>query len=249
VSPTDDLTPLLVPPPDGSGLRYGQGKLLAWDPATFENTVLWRGTALHDLPVLAGPAALSFTPGIVVGLVGWSPGGGAGSWAILGQWVTPGTAAAPDLIRRFSRKILAESIGIDVVPGTCSGIANTYGNPVSGDPGPSVTVDILSGTMLVGMTARMSLPAFSDDGRWGLMSFEISGATNVAPDDLRALSHFFFTESTELFSSGIGMSTLHVATGLNLGQHTVTAKYRSQDLLGAATNVAFSERHMTVIAL
>jgi hypothetical protein len=249
MSPTDDLTPLLLPPPDNTGVRYGQGKLLAWNPTTFENEVLWRGSTLTNLDVLAGPAASNFTPGITLALIGWAPGGGASSWSILGQWVTPGTAAAPDLIRRFSRKILAESIAIDVVPDTCSSIASTYGDPGSGDPGPSVTVDILSGTMLVGMTARMSLPAFSDDGRWGLMSFEISGATNVAPDDLRALSHFFFTESTELFSSGIGMSTLHVATGLNVGEHTVTAKYRSQDVLGAATNVVFSERHMTVIAL
>jgi hypothetical protein len=82
--------------------------LLDWNPDTFANKVLWKGAVLTNLPVLAGPAALTFQKGQTVALLGWAPGGGTGSWTILGQWVSPGSTAAASQIE-FMQTALAKA--------------------------------------------------------------------------------------------------------------------------------------------
>ncbi|MGH9247987.1 MAG: tail fiber domain-containing protein [Acidimicrobiales bacterium] len=94
----DNLGPLLTPPVEGAGLRFSQGRILSWDPNTFENLIEWKGITLSDLPVAAGVDALSFDIGDVVGMLGWNPTGGAGSWWILGR-ISQGPLSEPVAIR------------------------------------------------------------------------------------------------------------------------------------------------------
>jgi hypothetical protein len=89
VSRSDNLIPLLVPPVSGKGLSFSQGVILSWDPDTFENTISWKNITLTNVPVLPSVDALSFEVGAVVGMLGWNPGGGAGSWWILGRINVP----------------------------------------------------------------------------------------------------------------------------------------------------------------
>jgi hypothetical protein len=247
VSPTDDLTPVLRQPPDNVGVRYGQGKLLAWNPDTFENTVLWRGATLTNLDVLAGPAANSFTPGITVALIGWAPGGGASSWAIFGQWVSPGSGAAAAQIQ-FMNSSLASQISAEVFAarirtaevGDYVEISSTDWIDLPGSPGPTLTdIEVSStGVMLVEVGCFVS----ADDNA-GYMSVEVSGATSRAP----TLRHIV----SVLAAAGDGPNAIAAGrqfpvTGLNPGLHTVTAKYRTDST--SSPGALFGDRTLDVIS-
>src|SRR5690606_39811786 len=90
VMPSDDLSDLIVPHwtqgapatprlggPPGKPASYGQGVIVAWDSSTFENTVRFHGTELHNLPAMAGADALTFPPGGTACGQSRAPGGGA----------------------------------------------------------------------------------------------------------------------------------------------------------------------------
>ena len=88
---TADLARLFQSPASGS-LRFGQATIVAWDPATAENLVSWRGLLLRNLPTIASNRALVFEPGQTVALLGWdgTGGRGVGTWWILGHLILPG---------------------------------------------------------------------------------------------------------------------------------------------------------------
>src|SRR5690554_7513479 len=65
----DDLSRLLVQQPQ-PGARFGQGTLRAWNPATFEHVIEWRGLRITDATILAGVDALTWQPGDQVLLLG-----------------------------------------------------------------------------------------------------------------------------------------------------------------------------------
>jgi hypothetical protein len=90
--PAADLAALLQPA-HAAAVRFGQGRVIAWDSKARTNTVLWRGIPLHDLPVIAPGATMSLGTGDLVALLGWAPGGGLGTWWILGRVIPPGAAA------------------------------------------------------------------------------------------------------------------------------------------------------------
>lgn len=94
-SSMSDIVPLLVPRPDTMGLRFTQGVVRQWNPDTFQNLIEWRGISLNDVPVLGSVEALSFEPGDVVGMLGWTPEGGTSSWWILGRISIPGDEVEP----------------------------------------------------------------------------------------------------------------------------------------------------------
>lgn len=234
------------------GFQYGQGTLLAWDPTTFRNTVAWRGTVLHDRPVLAGPAALSFAVGQKVALIG--KGHGASSWAILGSWVVPGSGAAAaqiqfmqsTLAKQISAEIFAERVFTDVAAGTVSTSSTSY-TTLSGGPlianvevVSKAIVSVTAGTV-VSTTGGVVLfvPA-------ALASFSVSGATTVPANDehsvYRSAGIVDDGGNGELFVDGRATATSIVP--LNPGLHTFTAQYRS-----TSGSVDFSLRAMTVIAL
>lgn len=91
IDPAKDLAAMFNPPQQErySGFRYGQGTILSWNPATFENQVSFRNLTLTNLPILGKIDGLSLKAGDVVGLMGWAPNGGFGAWWILGELGVP----------------------------------------------------------------------------------------------------------------------------------------------------------------
>lgn len=95
IDPVRDLARLVAPQTSFQGMRFSQGTILTWNPATFENTVDWKptgaqgGITLTNLPILGRIDGLSLKAGDVVGLMGWAPNGGFGSWWILGELAVP----------------------------------------------------------------------------------------------------------------------------------------------------------------
>jgi hypothetical protein len=105
-------------------------------------------------------------------------------------------------------------------------------------PGPSVTVTVpQSGMVLVTVTAGMN-----NNGSPGnaFMSFESSGGSgNVSADDARALVFI-----SNVFGYLMASATF-VVSGLSTGDHTFTAKYRSNGI----NAVFFDNRRIIVIPL
>lgn len=78
---SDDLAPLFDQ--GKPGVRFGQGLITAWDPATGTNTIEWAGGTLTDVPVLNTGEAIALKAGHVVGMLGQGM-----SWFIIGR-ITP----------------------------------------------------------------------------------------------------------------------------------------------------------------
>lgn len=78
---TDDLSPLFDK--DAPGVRFRQGQITAWDPATGSNTIDVAGGTLTDVPVLNTGEAIALKAGHVVGLLGQGM-----TWFIIGR-ITP----------------------------------------------------------------------------------------------------------------------------------------------------------------
>lgn len=268
---TDDLTPFLIPPPSGQGVRYGQGKLVAWNPTTFANEVSWRGTVLRNLPVLAGPSALTFAPGQIVALIGWAPGGGAGSWAILGQWVTPGSGVAEQQVQflqtslasaivdelveqllispagqELAAFVFAQRVHFDEIDASVNTTSATY-TSLTGGPAVSDVPISDSGIAIVGVQARIPVTADPTANRIAYMSYAVSGATTQAADDIRAkVTSCQDTDTSFITSSSDQSMSWSIASGLNPGLHTFTAQYRR---VATGFTANFSARRIIVMAL
>lgn len=231
---------------DGAGFRYGQGKLITWNSTTFENVVLWNGAKRTNVTILAGPAALSFTPGQNVAMVGWSPSGGASSWGILGHWVTPGSGAAEAQVD-FMRTSLAKATSAEVFADRVHNDNVTTGVPLEGTTsvaftdlttlGPTVSgVDITAaGKALVTLSAAL-VPGVNDGA---VMSFEVTGATARSATVDSAL----ILERGPDFVGATVAAVLPV-TSLNAGVHQFRAKYRSE----FGERAEFDRRGLTVMA-
>jgi hypothetical protein len=91
IDPAKDLAELIAAgqPQANRGMHYGQGTILSWNSTTFENTIDFRGVVLRNVPLSDKIAGLSLKVGDIVGLMGWAPGGGFGSWWIMGELGVP----------------------------------------------------------------------------------------------------------------------------------------------------------------
>jgi len=82
-----DLGMILQPPPDKK-ITFGQAIVLEWDLSVPGGTAIdWRGITLRNVPVVSGIDIFTIKVGDVVGVLGWAPSSGMGSWWIVGQIV------------------------------------------------------------------------------------------------------------------------------------------------------------------
>jgi hypothetical protein len=94
----------------------------------------------------------------------------------------------------------------------------TWGD-LPGSYGPEVTVNIgNSGSVLVTLTAELIVPAYDI----GFMSFSVTGASDIGPDEVRAVALVNYEHD---FFNRIRTSGSFVVTGLNPGSNTFAAKY------------------------
>jgi hypothetical protein len=125
----DDLTPLLFPPVR-SDIGFHQGKVVAWNPATAENTISMAGATLTDVPILNGTEVPLLAVGHTVSMLRWKS-----SYFILGRIIIPNT---PD---------------IGALPGGLAGVGSTTTNFAISTSGTVVT----SGTLTVPPWANQAL--------------------------------------------------------------------------------------------
>jgi hypothetical protein len=252
--PTSDLTPLLQAAPTAQ-MRYASGKIVAWNPATFENIVEVRGTQLTNLPVLAGSDALTFKAGDVVALVGADQAGARGvtSYAVLGRFVLPGAGKGEaavewmttELGRAISAAVFADRVYPDLIEaqGRLT-TADTWSDITfagSPNPGPQVTAHITkTGRALVIVSARIGVINFES----GFMNFRIDDDVNPPIGSVDAFNSVTIGDGdgTNLASTGIGQ-----VSGLSEGTHTFKTCYRASNITNP-NGVSFSDRSIVVMA-
>lgn len=236
---TDDLGPLFAGEP-ASAVGFRQGRIIAWNPLTAQNTVDVGGTSLTDVPVLNTSEALLLRPGDVVALL--TTGQGAQSWWIAGRVTIPGTPQAASALSMLG--VVAATVAtVEATTSTTFTDLATVGPVV-----PNVLIGN-SGRCLVFLTSLIQENS-ANQARGGTMAFAISGATTRAAsfnDSLRA-------QHTDdgVISAGFSSNNLSaqftaacIVTGLTAGLNTFTAKYLSGD----GSTVQFGSRTLIVFPL
>jgi hypothetical protein len=222
-------------------MRYRSGVVIAWNPATGANIVNVGGTDLVDLPILNTSEAVLLSPGAVVALI--SIGDDARTMAILGRLTIPGTADAASALQALH----ARSASVNAQESTTSG---TYTDLAT--VGPTLE-DVLigqTGRALVTVSALITVDTAKGAGistGEGLMSYDISGATAVAANDVVALVMTINRDDTgDNFSvaASNACSRTSLVTGLNPGLHVFTAQYKS-----SGRTPQFTFRNITVLAV
>lgn len=255
---TDDLAQVLIAP-EREFAGFAQGVLREWDADRFANVVEVRGGTLTNLPVAAGVEALTYQAGDVLMLTRWKLRSGRGAatyWIGMGgRVIVPGTGAAEVAIawmrgslgKETSAAVFADRIhsaDVSALEGTGSA---TYTDLAT--EGPTVSnVEIVSGRALVFVSGRIRAQQSGNGDSETFMSFQVSGATSRSPDDSRAASTWVRLSNhngslphvTDIAMRGAAQILL---AGLNEGQHTFQAKYRT-----TGADSGFAHRTLTVIA-
>lgn len=235
--------PVVSPPSARVGqaqpMLYRQGIILDWNPLTLENRVRVDGPdgpIFENLPVLGTAEAATYGPGAIVGIATVGQ-----SWAIVGRFVTPGTpeaATALDFLGFFARS--ASVIDLDPVTST------SYGDLAH--VGPAVTVHIgPSGKALVILTAEQ----FCNQPAGAIyMSFEVTGANSLSPDDGKTLKLGLSGTNTNIDSEHRASSIVYLDASVldTPGETTFTAKYRRSSS-GVGANAVTASRNITVLPL
>ena len=242
----------------GEDLRYMQGTVVHWNPDTAENTIKIRGVDHVNVPLIdlaVGQRAI--LPGDQVAIMAWSPNGGTAAYFIMGRLVVPGSQAAErsaeilqqqtdDMVEQLltspagillAQFVIAQTVGVDSVVALQSTTSTSYTDLST--PGPAVTVNISDAGKA---TALLSADIGASASQGGFVALELSGAnTESAPAGDGSLSLVAGS------GSGVasGMTKAITFEGLNPGETTFTAKYRS----GAGGSINFNQRNLTVLAM
>ena len=266
--PGDSIQPLLAWRPGdpgarpgfggrGEDLRYMQGTVVAWDPATAQNVVRIRGTDHTNVPLIGGLDGLVMRPRDQVAILAWSPNGGTAAYFIIGRLVVPGSPAAErsiealqtDLARGIIDNIVEQLIGSAAGSQLIRGLigqateedfiasqVDTSSTSWQDLGGPSVTVDIgPSGRAKVEWGAVMT----TTPGEHASMSFQVSGATSQPPHGERSVQ-----QQTDSGSAVVVTQSAQTrVTGLNEGTHTFAARYTTFTSTGSGF---WSNRYLIV---
>lgn len=232
---SDDLTPALIGEPR-QAVGFRQGKVVAWNRITAENTVDVGGAQLSDVPILNTTEASQLAAGDTVALLTFGS-----TWWILGRVTIPGTPqAASALAAVFSRITAAR----DDTSGTRND--EDFGDLTGSSVGPSVTVQISdSGRALVFWSVDVGQSVEWRSRVTGGTSVAVSGATTLAASGAYSFGPNVTSLEVEL-AGGLQGAMMHLFTGLNPGSNTFTLKYRT---IGEPGDVSFADREIAVLPM
>jgi hypothetical protein len=239
VTGPEDIASLFSGTPAGPSqeVRYRQGVIVSWNPATLENVVEVGGAQLTNLPVLGVAEAATFAPGDVVGLVVIGDRG-VRTLAIIGQLVIPNSPEALSALSFLSVRTYADNV-VDF--GTTT--SGSYTNLDAPSPVGPVIPDVLvgpSGRVLVTVGCFVTV----EEGTLS-MTAELSGANIIVANDANVWHVGGLSGGTTTFE-GMGCMR-YLLEGLNSGFTTFTAKYRVQG--PPASAVVVTDRSMVVEVL
>lgn len=235
----DDLATLFVPQRQpAQPVSSRQGVIVSFDKITLSNVVRVSGVDFVDLPVLGLAEATTFEPGDVVGIqTVASSMGGASTWAVVGQFVLPGSVQAETAVSVASANTYADRIASSetTASGTFADL-DTFGPIVSGVRiGPS-------GRCLVTLSASIAITSViaTPGSAIAQMGVDIAGSTSVAASASACLS-----VQGDLEDLGGDLTRVLLVEDLAPGlDYVFTAKYAASACTGR-----FFNRVLTVQAL
>lgn len=245
---SEDLAPLIAPDTGEPGaVRAGQGVVLEWDATTGENVIRYRGTDLHDLPIVASNSEVAqIRPGDVVmlHLIGAA---GASTAYVVGRVTRPGTPEAASALQLATQ---AAAVLTDE-----STTSTSYTDLAT--VGPEVVVTIgPTGRALVTVSAwaQGAVGLAGNTVTGGAMSFQVTDAVGtVVLSASDAWAALFRVNSAASGGPGVGamvfdqtISNTIIVGGLPQGSCKFTARYRAE--LGSA-GCRFQVRHINVVPL
>src|SRR5690606_8139753 len=207
-------------------VRAGQGVVVEWDATTGENVIRYRGTDLHDLPIVASSSEVAkIRPGDVVmlHLIG---SGGTTTAYVVGRVTRPGTPQAASALQLETRA--ATVIAEETTNST------TYTSLPT--PGPEVEVAIgPTGRALVTVSARAqgALGLSGNTVTGGAMSFQVTAGGVVVWDPADPWAALCRVNSAAGGGPGVGamvfdqtIANTVIVSGLPPGPCRFTARYR-----------------------
>ena len=237
-----DLADLFGPPPAGpsQAVRYRQGVITAFNPATLENTVSVGGAILTDVAMLGVAEAASLTVGSVVGLLLLGDVNGATTWTIVGRIVTPNTPDAIEAITQLARNVRSAEVTTSESPGSL----NVWLDLATLGPFVQITVGASRAVVVIAsaIVALTDTGVLSEAGFFGLTA---SGVNTIDPN-----TSGLPAGQAQIVKSAVGQTlTVTVAaqwtlTGLTPGDTTFGLKY-----IANGGTPAFAARNITVIVL
>jgi hypothetical protein len=200
----DDLVPLFAPDPSAPPpLNFRQGRVVAWNPDTGENTIDVGGAQLEDVSVLNTGEAIALKVGHIVGLITWGS-----SWFIIGRITVPGS---PDFA---SASVAFGSAGAQafnfVVPGPETVIAST-----------ALTVPQWADEALIHVTGNASVVNRAAAVRQCAMQVGVDGGSGGGA--FQGLAPF--NDASWQYFQHLGASSRNLFTGLSGGE-TLTLEAR-----------------------
>ena len=243
---SEDLAPLMAPPADSGVIRGGQGVVVEWDADTGTNIIRYRGTDLHNVPIVrSNNEILSLKPGDVVllNIIGAGP---FATVYIVGQVTRPGPEVAAAIRAGVARGIFSDSVAtFEQQQRTTWSDLPSFGPQLTDVPIGE------SGMALVILSAEIAVgnPGTSITSPYAGMSCEIRNSADEVvelPGGDRALAVSVPFGSGDEDVLRVTGSRVVRYRGLEPGPHTFTAKYKSADAGGVAQ---WLNRNLTVIAL
>ncbi len=229
--------------------NYGQGQILTWNPATFENQVSYRNGVLTNVPVLSGPDALTYQEGDIVAILSNAPNNGATVYWIGGRIIVPGPGRGAEAIafltgelgRAISASVFADRIKDDTVLASENNAPAAFGDLAT--VGPTVQeVEVgPAGKLIVFATAQIGTPAAGFTRAF--MSYDVIGPTTSLANSLRGMQLGAATAAGGGVDSQF--SQVSVLSGLDQGIYTVQARYQTA---GATATTFYSNRRLITIS-
>ncbi|PRX48689.1 hypothetical protein B0I33_104507 [Prauserella shujinwangii] len=217
------------PASGGGDIGFHQGVVTAWNASTGENTLTVAGGVVNNVPVLTTADSIMLNVGDVVGLLRFKS-----TYFILGRIAPPGGGAAMSMRTGELSATEGLSTGNNDPTGTWVDLATV---------GP-VVPDVYIGSsrrclVLIGCAVRANNAS-------GFMSFEVSGASTIAPPKATGLGVNNHQNGGSTVSATTSAARLLVAEdGLNEGFNTFTAKYW-YTVNNNGTGCEFEARSITV---
>lgn len=248
---SEDLAPLMAPPADSGVIRGGQGVVVEWDADTGTNIIRYRGTDLHNVPIVrSNNEVLSLKPGDVVllNIIGTGP---FATVYIVGQVTRPGPEVAAAIRAGVATGFFTASVSaFETLAQSGWHDLATLGPSLSSVP----VGESGKALIIVGCEMGVGGPSAFPSSRYAGMSFEARDSLgNVATSDVgtlvpsgnRALELQIPASADTDVIRVTASSPPILVTGLAPGEYTFTAKYSST----AGFEAQFGDRNITVIAL
>lgn len=217
--------------------RFRKGTIITFDPVTLANTVLVGETIMSNLALLGVAEADTYVTGaqVVIHLF-------EGSWAIVGRYVTPNTAAATDAVNRLGNGTVSASVlaGESTTSTSFTDLTTV---------GPIVNAIVKgSGKLLVVLSASMlAQDTGASSGAYMAVDVVASNGTTVitAAAFLGPLGFEYSDNASHLIGDSIHAARTSLLS-LSPDAYTLTAKYSSAS---GGNDANFFNRNVTCISI